>query len=75
MTDYTGVKTIETVRQMNLLNIDYFIKKKQVSFFGLPFKYDNLSLESQVLFSSFYLENAGINIMNQNISRDTSNWT
>ena len=30
MTDYTGVETIEIARRMNLLNINHFIKKKQV---------------------------------------------
>ena len=32
MTDFTGVETIETARQMNLLNIEVFIENKQVQF-------------------------------------------
>ncbi|KAL5250764.1 hypothetical protein ACHWQZ_G016490 [Mnemiopsis leidyi] len=29
MTDFTGVKTVETAQKMNLLNMDYFVTKKQ----------------------------------------------
>ena len=31
MTDFTGVKTVETAQKMNLLNMDYFVTKKQVN--------------------------------------------